>query len=543
MMTGEAHSAQRIAAWDAWRMTEANPAPSLPVYLRQNALLVALCLAGAALGRQLTVIDATGTMMWPPGGIALGALLLYGTRLWPGVFVSTAVYIVFLTKDPLLGIGVAVMHTLEVVINAVVLRRFAGFRNEMNRLWDVGALIIVVALVSAIGALIFGGATWLGGWVDKDDLAMPLWYWWRGDVGGAFAFAPFVILARTGSPAWSVLAARKEFWLIATLLAVTLYLAFSGATTGEAQVFFGQLPLTIMLWAGARLGTRGAVVLALPSLLVTLLATANGVGPFVTVDPGDRMSLVWFYCFSLSGVGLVVAATISERGLAELQIHREAMERLRSERDRLLLLQRERIMREMHDGLGGQLVSVLSMVQRGMARPEEIAAGLQQALTEMWIMMDALERSEEGLAGQLDELRMRLEPILRRNGIELEWRVDPAAPIEGVGPEAALQCLRIVQQAITNVIQHAQAQRVRVAVRPGEAGDPAITIEIADDGIAGKPDPTSFGRGMQNMLTRARDIGGELRFEAAEPGTRVCLVLPVQARVDRPGFPGDTAVS
>lgn len=126
-------------------------------------------------------------------------------------------------------------------------------------------------------------------------------------------------------------------------------------------------------------------------------------------------------------------------------------------------------------------------------------------------------------------LRSRLDPLLRRNGLRFDWRVGSLPPTPSFGPEEYLNALRIVQEAVTNVIKHAQASVIRVET---QVEPRCIRIEIHDDG-GGEVNRAGGGRGIQNMHHRARALGGELEVTHAAEGTAVVLRLPLdQAAAD-----------
>lgn len=491
------------------------------------AALATLYVTGAWLGLQLAIEHDAVTLIWPPSGLALAALILFGTRLWPGVALGAFAICWIQGFTPVSAIGITIGNTLEAWVGAVLLERSLAFRPSLDRMRDVAALLGAGGLLaSAIGATIGVTALWLGdGLAGQNALRLAV-TWWRGDFAGIVVLTPILLLIRTGSPAWSELASRKEFWIVSILLLVVCIVAFGWPVSGEVQALAAQLPLIFVVWAGVRLGSRGAVVVTAPTLIIAIVATGRGLGPFAGADPHASTALLWLYCVGLGAVAPTLAAAIAQREVAEARSKRDAAERLLVEREHLLLRQRERIMREMHDGVGGQLISVLSMLQRGEASPDEVAEGLRRALDDMRIMIDSLESSREGLPVLLGKLRARLDPVLRRNGLTPIWRIEPADELTTLDPETALHCLRIIQEAATNVIQHARASRIRIAVSSADRAGGGLQIEVSDDGIGGEPDDAHPGRGMRNMADRAREIGAEIHFEASCPGRRVVLTRP-----------------
>ena len=129
-----------------------------PAVLRHLTALLALAIvyiAAARAGLMLDAIAGFATLVWAPTGIALAALLLFGFRLWPAVFIGAFVANLW-TGAPLLGaVGVAIGNTLEAVAGTFVLRRIPGFRLELDRLEDVASFVVLSAGVcTAISATI-----------------------------------------------------------------------------------------------------------------------------------------------------------------------------------------------------------------------------------------------------------------------------------------------------------------------------------------------------------------------------------------------------
>jgi len=204
-------------------------------------------------------------------------------------------------------------------------------------------------------------------------------------------------------------------------------------------------------------------------------------------------------------------------------------ERLRTlERAQAVVAERDRIMRDMHDGMGGQLVSTLALVDGGHGTPAQIAEALRDALDDLRLVIDSLDPLEGDLLTLLGAMRARLEPRLGRHGIHFDWQVADLPPLVGFGPERALQALRIVQEAVTNVVKHAGASTITVRTGEGPDGDgrPGVFVEVSDDGC-GIPAVPAAGRGLVNMRRRASALGGSVSVTAAAPGTRVRLWLPL----------------
>lgn len=191
---------------------------------------------------------------------------------------------------------------------------------------------------------------------------------------------------------------------------------------------------------------------------------------------------------------------------------------------------RQSIMREIHDGLGSRLFTSLSRVERGDMSEAQIAELLRACIADMRIALDALAPEDGDFRTALGNFLFRWQGQLEELHFQPSWRIDVpegAAPALR-SPQATLQLLRIAQEALTNVVKHAQPGRVRVALR--QAGD-ALTLEVDDEGPRSPRPPAAdapAGRGIDNMRARARQLGGVLELRHGAPGTRVRLVLPLQ---------------
>ncbi|HEX7889240.1 MAG TPA: ATP-binding protein [Ramlibacter sp.] len=210
-------------------------------------------------------------------------------------------------------------------------------------------------------------------------------------------------------------------------------------------------------------------------------------------------------------------------------------ERLRAlEREATVAAERDRLMRDMHDGIGSQLITTLDAVQRGKADSREVERHLRDCIDDLRLVIDSLEPERDSLQLALGNLRYRLEPRLRAAGLHLEWAVDDGVALPS--PSAALQVLRIVQEAVTNVLKHAGAGVLRLACR--SEGD-ELVLHVEDDGRGfddGGQGASPAHRGLKNMRLRAQQqLHGSLEIASSGAGTRLTLRVPLQAGLSAGG--------
>lgn len=216
---------------------------------------------------------------------------------------------------------------------------------------------------------------------------------------------------------------------------------------------------------------------------------------------------------------------VAERA-AELQRTHERVRAL--ERVTTLADERDRMMRDMHDGIGSQLMTTLDAVERGGCGPDDVAAMLRGCIDDLRLMIDSLEPDDQSLLMALANLRYRLEPRLAAAGIALEWQVQRSVTLHA--PGSVLQVLRIVQEALTNVLRHAGATRLRFAAG---VESQSLVLELEDngsgmDGAAVRtPALGPAGRGLDNMHTRAAQLGGTLKLASSAAGTLLRLQVPL----------------
>lgn len=198
---------------------------------------------------------------------------------------------------------------------------------------------------------------------------------------------------------------------------------------------------------------------------------------------------------------------------------------------RELQAERRRISGDLHDGVGALLVHAIAMLEPQDPRERQVQALLEQALLDMRLMVDSMDDMDDVLPVRLARLRHRLQPVLDRRGMSIHWHVaDPHADA-GAGaamPELpkgiqAQHLLAIAQEAVSNVLQHAQARQLWLVLEPLQEGAPLCwELRIEDDGRGMAPAPPGAapgqGMGLPGMQRRALAVGATLQVQAREGG-------------------------
>jgi signal transduction histidine kinase len=296
--------------------------------------------------------------------------------------------------------------------------------------------------------------------------------------------------------------------------------------------------LTMVAWRGAAIEFRVIVATLWASevlgahdlLLVAGLVPVESVYllPFATV-----LVLLSFlfavqqrYGAAIDQVERVNAGLEARLAAREAELHANH-ERLRAvEREQALLLERQRLMRDMHDGLGSTLMSALVLAEQGVLQRDALATLLRECVDDLRLVIESLEPIEHDLVTLLASLRHRLGRRLEAAGLAMRWDVQDLPPLPWLNPPDALQVLRIVQEVLTNVLKHAGARTVRIAT--GHDAE-HVQVLIEDDGQGFDQSVASRGRGLPHLVQRAARLDGCLAIESAPGrGTRVRLDLPLQ---------------
>ncbi|RYX90638.1 MAG: histidine kinase [Comamonadaceae bacterium] len=368
------------------------------------------------------------------------------------------------------------------------------------------------------------------------------WPWWGVVVTAAFAgwivciglFCHHVAgwhrhhsmpLFRAGM--WALFTSSIIASSLSYLLQRPVYLT---AWLGCANLFFVVYG-SVYLWTALRQGDKGRRFLAIAGAL----NVAMGVRDWLAIRvEADYAAATWIrYSSILFGMalGYIVIARFRNASVAahdlrvnlesrvllkevELQQSYMKMEMLASEQARAG--ERARILRDMHDGVGSHISSAIRQLQSGKASNEEVLLTLRDSLDQLKLSIDSMNLPPGDITAMLANLRYRLEPRFAASDIELQWDVDLVAPVARVDSGAMRQLQFMVFEALSNVLQHAQASTVRIEARPmGEGG----VLRIIDNG-RGFDTQQPLRRGLHSMRERALSVNADLSV-TSEPGRSV----------------------
>jgi PAS domain S-box-containing protein len=289
-------------------------------YAASICIVAALYYAAAKVGLRLAYLHGAVTALWPPVGVGIAALVLYGPWLWPGVVIGDLLVGDYSTP---LGtvLGQTVGNTLEVLVAALLLRRLLGTRPTLERVPEVFVLVGCAAAGTLISASFGPLSLRLGDVISAGEFGEVWRTWWLSDLSGALVVAPLIVT--WGSRGLSGLSRRDLPEGVALLTALVLLAELPSQRDVPYVVF------PVLIWAALRFGPRGAATALLVVSSLTVWNTAHNAGPFVRASITDSLLSSQLFIAAAALTSLVLAAVTAERTRADDAL-RANTERLRS---------------------------------------------------------------------------------------------------------------------------------------------------------------------------------------------------------------------
>jgi signal transduction histidine kinase len=294
----------------AWRQTEPG---RLAWYAVKVGLVCGLYYGAARAGLHLAYLNGSVTALWPPVGVGIAALVIWGPGLWPGIVAGDLLVADFSTPAGTV-LGQTIGNTLEVVVGAVLFLRLAGRRTGLERVQDVLALVasaIVATLISASFGVV---SLRLGDVIGSGEFGSVFRTWWLSDFSGALVFAP-LLLVWASRRSWRMPAPKIAEG--ALLLAVLVVLVEVPSQQDVPYIVF-----PILIWAALRFGPVGAATTVAIVSALTVWNTAQGSGPFVRASITHSLLASQLFVAVAALTSLVLAAETAERSASE-EVQRE----------------------------------------------------------------------------------------------------------------------------------------------------------------------------------------------------------------------------
>lgn len=291
-----------------------------------TAVALLYCLTGS-LGRIAAPPPGIATVVWPPSGIALAALVILGNRVWPGIWLGA-----FLANNwaamphtnalgvfgfLATGAGIDTGSLLQAMAGATLFRRFLGTENPFDR-FKQSLIFVGIALSMCLIACTVGVASlYFGGMLPSDAVFGRWWTWWIGDTGGVLVVAPLVLTAWFYRwPNWD-----RQRWTEAALVFLagiffSVILFVWWRPPAELRYPADLLLLPLLAWVAYRFTQREVALLVVLVLGIAVAGTIQGRGPYRGNDAWSSLPVLQAFIGILSILSITIGAVITERKAA-----------------------------------------------------------------------------------------------------------------------------------------------------------------------------------------------------------------------------------
>ncbi len=460
--------------------------------------VAALYVLGGKLGLSLALINASASSVWPPSGIAIAALLMYGPSAWPAVAAGAFVVNVTTAGGPLAAIGIAAGNTLEAVAAAYLVRRYANGARAFDRVVDVFRFTLLAAVAATTISATTGTATlFLTGNAQAERLLTIWWTWWLGDAGGAVIVAPLLLVWLTPPAVVTPWSALPEILALSALAAATIVVVFTPLSPlAVAHVPIAYLTFPAIAWAAVRFGPRSSSVVVLALSAAAVAGVALGVGPWVGGDENATLLITLGFMGTASVTALALTAAVIERERSVRALHatevllRQAEEDKVAARDEFLSiaahelrtpltalrLASESFVREVDQGREvrpERLRTLAALVAERSVRLAELVAHLLDTVRIQTGRADDLHRSEQDMLALASRVATETQARTSRHRIEVRGTPPIVASVD------PLRIEQVVRNLLDNAVKFSPSGEIAIDV---SADDGHIELRVRDHG-------------------------------------------------------------
>ena len=521
-------------------VTEASSGPSLSAGWQESrlwrlviepTLLAVVYFVAGKLGLLLGLLHPSASAVWAPTGISLAALLILGYRVWPGIFAGAFLVNAATAGSLATSLGIATGNTLEAVIGAALVNRFANGRNAFERPKDALRFALLAGVMSpAVSATIGLTSLALAGFARWGDFG-PVWLtWWLGDMGGALVVAPLLVLwIGHPRPHWARAHAIEAACLLVALLVMGQLVFHSTAplqATGHPLKF---LFMPLLAWAAFRFDQRIAAAATFEVAALAVWGTLTGAPPADRRLLNESLVVLQVFMGVAAVTTLALAGVVSER--------RRIDDAVRATTDELheAMTELEAFSHSITHDLRSPVGAVLNfsavlaqdyagrlddegvqLVRRIRMSAESAARLLDQLTQYAWVGREESEKSSLDMTALAREVHAEIV-VGGEEVSDLQFELKPLPA--GRGSPELLRC--VFRNLLSNAVKYTRGRKERRIQIAGVAGPSENTYFVTDNGIGFDP---ALGEKLFEPFLR---LSSARRFEGSGLG------LAIVARIIR----------
>ena len=484
-------------------------------------LTVAYFIAGK-LGLMLASLHASASPVWPPAGMALAALLLFGYRAWPAIFIGAFLVNVTTAGNVATSFAIAAGNTLEALVGAWLVNRFAGGRAVFDRPQGVFKFALAAAISTMISPTFGVTGLALAGFADWTNYRAIWLTWWLGDATGDLVFTPLVLL-------WSVALKRRwnkkeaaEVGALLLLLVALSWVVFGGwfeVSSRNYPIAFICGP--IVIWTAFRFTQRETATGIFILSVIAVWGTLHGFGPFIRETENQSLLALQWWTAVLTITAMALSAGMAERWRVEeeLQKQKAVVEAANRTKDHFLAM----LSHELRTPLT-PIISTLESLEIGSAPSQDTKSALAMIRRNIELETQLIDDLLDFTRISRDKMQLRFTPVDAHLAISsvveicraeaeskrLQVRLNLRANTHQVAADAAK-----FQQIIWNLLKNAikfTPDNGEIVIASCNPSPELLTISVRDTGIGMEPEVMQrifdpFEQGNRSFEHRSGGLG------------------------------------
>jgi signal transduction histidine kinase len=450
------------------------------------------------LGLMLASLHASASPVWPPAGIALAALILFGYRAWPAIFIGAFLVNVTTAGNAGTSFAIATGNTFEALAGAWLVNRFAGGKSFCDRPQGIFKFAIAAALSTIISPALGVTGLALAGFAEWTKYSVIWLTWWLGDATGDLVFAPLVLLwSNPSRPRWN----KKEAAEVGALLLLLIVLSVI-VFGGQFEISARSYPIAfilgpIVIWSAFRFTQRETATGIFILSAIAVWGTLRGFGPFVRETENQSLLALQSWIAVLTITVMALSAGMAERRRIEeeLQQQKAAVEAANRTKDHFLAM----LSHELRTPLT-PVISALEWLKAEPAQTEDIRSALAMIRRNVELETQLIDDLLDFTRITRDKMQLRFTPVdahlALSNVVEicraeaeskrLHVHLNLQANMHHVAADAAK-----FQQIIWNLLKNAikfTPENGEIVVSSSNPSPEVLTIGVRDTGIGMEPE-------------------------------------------------------
>jgi signal transduction histidine kinase/ActR/RegA family two-component response regulator len=456
-------------------------------------ILIFVYFIAGKFGLMLASLHVSASPVWPPAGIALGALLVLGYRAWPAIFIGAFFVNVTTAGNVATSLAIASGNTLEAFCGAWLVNRFAGGTTVFDRPQGVFTFALAAAVSTIIGPAFGVTSLALAGFADLANYGAIWLTWWLGDATGDLLIAPLIIL-------WSIPSKRRwnrreavEVGILLLILFVLSEAVFGGWLAISAKNYpIAFICGPIVIWMAFRFTQRETASGIFILSAIAIWGTLHGFGPFLGETENQSLLVLQSWTAVLTITAMALSAGMAERRRAEeaLQQQNAAVETANRTKDHFLAM----LSHELRTPLT-PVISALEALEIEPAQTREVKSALAMIRRNVELETQLIDDLLDFTRIAKDKLQLRFAPVDAHAAIsdvvemcraeaeskKLQVHLNLRANTHYVAADAAK-----FQQIIWNLLKNATKftpEDGEIAISSSNPSPEVLTITVRDTGI------------------------------------------------------------